>query len=402
MPSFRRQVLGLGIVLGSLPLALGGWIWAAYGRRGDYRLSQSRLAPPLLRARFGNGERLYALVRRREVEVLPALSARDPDEGDRLELRAWNATTLEPVFAAPILSVPAGAHPDAGILGEHAATIWLYAGGLGAASAVDGQMLADAIGIRTRNPQLLMPLPESRQAFSFVDGLEFTDGRRVNHRLDPRNFSVRPGRDGPPAGLPPAQVPAPWVAAGVPGLAQLRPDGTWMGLLPAAATGDPRQAALGAGPARLWRALTRAAAATPPPPPPPAVAGKPPAVAAPPPVPQPQTAAIAVEEAPLLDARLLAEVSAPAGVLLLYRVAPQGPWRLARIGTDGAVAWRVALPATTVNALLPGDGVFVLGGTRPAPGPGSAGRTTEILIALTLATGALRARDIATDEPVSV
>jgi len=384
--------------------ALGGaWAYQAFFASGEYRIGQARLVPPLLRARVGSGERLFGLVRRRETEQLPWLSLRDADSGERIELFALDAATLEPVFATPLLSVFAGEYGEAGILGEQNATIWIHLGGLGAASAVDGRVLADMEGIRARNPVLTAGLPESRAAYRFDNGLEFTDRMRANWRLDPRTFLAGSVREAPAAGLAPPVAPAPWFPAGIRGLAQSQPGRVWMGLLPAvAATGDPRLARIGGGPARLWRAVPAAAAAEAPAPAP-AAPGKPPAAA--PAVPAaPATEPVAVEDGPLLDAQILADGQGPLalpgapGVLLLYRADLAAPFRLARVASDGTVAWRTALPLAVVNAVLPGDPVLILAGRRAGTSVESG---PEAIAAIDLNTGALRARSIATGEAIT-
>ena len=388
-------------------LALGGaGVWAAFIQEGSYRTGQARLMPPLLRARFGTEDRLYGMVRRREEEVLPSLSLRTPDAGDRFDLCAWNAATLEPIFTAPLISVASGDNGEAGILGEQNATIWIHIGGIGAASAVDGRMLADMAGILARNAALSNGMPESRAAFRFETGLEFTDAMRSNWRIDPRNFNVTPARSAPVGALAMPQASSPWVSIGIRGQAQVQAGGTWFGLLDAAATvGDPRQPRPGTGPARLWRTVAGGAdAPTPPSAPAPIAAGKPPV-----PSPQPDPAAprasdsalVPVEDGPLFDAMLLAEVrlaSGTPGVLLLYRAASGAPFRLARIGADGTIAWRTALPLASVNTLMPGEAALVLAGRKAGT---DATTGTEAIASLDLATGALRARDIATNAAIS-
>lgn len=387
--AWRRTLL----ISAGATLLGGGWAWAAFFRTGEYRLGQARLMPPLLRTRVGGQDRLFALVRRRETEILPALSLRDADGGERLALRAWNPETLEPLFEAPLLPVAAGEYGDGGILGEQSATIWIHAGGLGAASAVDGRMLADAPGIQARNAMPSPGLPDARAAYRFGNGLEFTDALRATYRLDPRTFRLSSAREAPPAGLPAPQPPAPWFPNGAPGLADARPEGIWMGLLPAALTsGDARFAALSGGPSKLWRATAATAGAA-------AGPGKPPAPAAAMP-----TQAVPVEDGPLFGAQLLAlgtealTVGAPPGVLLLYRPAQDGPLRLARIGTDGIIAWRATLPLQRVSSLLPGSPALVLAGRR-AGADRNAG--PEAIVSINLGTGAVLACDIATGEAIS-
>lgn len=393
----RTLLISTGVI------ALGGaWVWAAFINTGDYRLGQARLMPPLLRARFGEGERLFGLLRRRETEVLPALSLRTADSGERVEIVAWSLPALEPVFAAPLLSITPGAFGDGGILGEQNATIWIHVGGLGAASAVDGRMLADMDGILARNTALFAGMPESRSAYRFENGLEFTDRFRATWRLDPRNFNAAPVRSPAPAGLATPQAPAPWHADGIRGSAEARLAGVPIGVVAAIAPpGIAPSYRLGPGPSKIVLARSQVADA---PPAPAAPAGGKPVL-----VPRPTAAEavrlvdVPVEEGPIFDAMLLTELGAraladPPGVLALYRTAPNGPLRLARIGADGTVAWRLALPLASANTLLPGDPVLVLAG-RKAGSEAASG--TEAIVAVDLSAGTLRARDTATGEAIS-
>ncbi len=102
----RSLLIGTGAVL------LGGGAAAAmlFGGEGEevpVRLGPPVLALPLLRITLGGEDRLLVLLRRREEEVPRALSFGAPWRGERLELRGFEAATLRPLFAAPLVSATA-------------------------------------------------------------------------------------------------------------------------------------------------------------------------------------------------------------------------------------------------------------------------------------------------------
>src|SRR5687768_12402291 len=90
-----------------------------------------RLIPPLVRATIAGQDRVFMLVRRTETENNPNVPPGTGWRGERLEIRAYDAATLAPVFAAPVISGRTGGFRTAGLIGEQAATIWLYGDALG-------------------------------------------------------------------------------------------------------------------------------------------------------------------------------------------------------------------------------------------------------------------------------
>lgn len=409
--ALRRTLL----ITGGVIAAGGVGIWQTFIREGDFVLGAGRLVPPMLRARLGDQDRVFALIRRRETETTPAFSPRDGWRGERIELRAWDTATLEPVLTNGLVSMEAGLNADAGILGAEGATIWIHIGGIGAASAVDGRLLADQAGLVARNGTQGEAIPTVRDAFRFGNGLEFADrrGRGARLRIRGSDFGIEPVATQSIATQRNAiQRAAEWLPSGLPGLAEVRIDADWLGLLDANdTTAVPARARVGrAGPSRLWRGQFRT-------PEPEAVApqasvpGKPPAAPLPRRPPQiaaaierlTGAAALSIEEAPLHDATLLSEgrqvlrVTNPDGVLLAYRTAPGASFTLARIGLDGAVAWRARVPLDTLASLLPGERTLLLAGRRA----GTAQAGPEAVLAVDLATGATRGRDLSTGEAFS-
>ncbi len=427
----RSLLIGTGAVL------LGGGAAAAmlFGGEGEevpVRLGPPVLALPLLRITLGGEDRLLVLLRRREEEVPRALSFGAPWRGERLELRGFEAATLRPLFAAPLVSGRLGEFAQAELLGEQAATVWLYAGGIGAVSAVDGRRLADAAGLEARNPALAGVLRDQRALYRVEDALVVNAGGARRWRIDPRNFQAR----GIPVGtaaaavaataagsaLPPRHLPAAYGAGGATAfrVAEARLGATWFGLPAAEEAMPPVLAALpgsggsvggGAGtppprfiaaapPAkgsrqRLWRGALRAAAA---------VAADDGIAAAGPfrkspdsrgptaeqladPVP------VATEPATLWLAGLLTAGTAeplrladPPGFLLLHRAESGAAMRLLRLGPDGATLWGATLPFSELVSVLPGEATLVLAGRRPSRGPGTPA-PEEILAAVALRDG---------------
>ncbi|HYF09865.1 MAG TPA: hypothetical protein VD970_19775 [Acetobacteraceae bacterium] len=395
----RRLLIGGGV------LAAGaGATWAGFLRESDYELGQARLMPPLLRGGVAGQDRIFVLVRRAEREIARAwFHSATPAE--RIELRGYEAATLAPVFASGLVSVPPGSLADARILGQRDASLWVFVGGIGAASVVDGRMLADQAGIGERVAGIRDFTFRPGHNLFFDGELEFTDAGRRRYRIDSRTFAVTTVGPNTPSGEGGA-LPTGWTPGGIARDGERRVDGTWFGLLDAGASGfDTRQIArAGTREARLWRAPIRPPGAPPAPAASPAVPGKPTPEGAASTLRRPSAspagetladaAPVAVEPGPILDAAFLPGTPMP---LLLYRQVAGGPFRMARLGADGAVAWRAALPLGLVACAMPGGETLVLGGVRAGAARGGA----EVLAAVNLSTGAVVARDLATDEAIT-
>ncbi|MBR0656056.1 hypothetical protein [Plastoroseomonas arctica] len=377
-------------------------------------LGPPRWSPPFLRYTLAGQDRLMVLVRRAETETLPASESRAPASGDRLEVRGFDAGTLAPLFTAPVASVAANGAPSAGLLGEHAATVWIFADTIGAVSAVDGQVLIERQGLVTLTPDLGGVLAQPRLSIWMA-----ADGLMLQTPNGPLRFHPRTLRAEPlPAtgeALPPPRTTAPYdLRAPAPfRVTEARIGDTWFGLPPAntpPVAGTRRPAIPGArflpgggqAPAAAQR-LFRAA-----------LASVPGSVAAPDPgfqssaaraaPPAPANTAlrldaptpIAFEAATLGQAGFLTLSPHPdsepirppgaPGLLILHRANEAG-LALTRITAQGSATWTTALPLVRLISAIPGDGPLLLAGTDNAG--------TEALVSINLDTGAAVNRPLA-------
>jgi len=454
----RRILLWGGAAAGGAAL----W-WVGSNPRG-FTLGPPQLVPPLLRTRIGEEERLLVLTRRTEQEIPGPLALSAPELGERVELRGFAAADLRPLFVSPLVSQGRGQNPDMALLGEQAGTVWLHIGGIGAASTVDGRLLADSPGLREINPILQGRMPTARRAFEMdAAGLlvTATDGTRL--RIDPRRFTASAGpatgttsRPVPAVlGLPPARYPAPvWSTRSPPfRAAELNLGTRWLGLV-RARHGDARShLEMGTAmvrlefsqqrtePMRLWSGERTAPGA--------GVPGNAPAapvsgaqagqkqplpssasaVRQGAPAPSPSAAGgverlsgltpveIAGAKEGLFDAGFLAlphasesvafrfEDTLGASGLLLYRTAPAttaAPLRLARLDAAGRVLWDTALPIAEVSAVVPGASNLILAGPLPASGGARTAPSSVALIAVEPSRGAVAAFDLGAERPITL
>lgn len=256
--SRRRLLLWGGAALG------GAGLWWLGSESRGFALGPPQIVPPLLRIRLGDEDRLLVLVRRAEQEIAGPLALSTPAPGERVELRGFAAADLRPLFVSPLVSQDRGRNADMAILGEQAGTVWLHIGGIGAASAVDGRLLADSPGLQQVSPILQGRLPTARRAFRMDEAgllVAGTDGTHL--RIDPRRFTAGMAVVSLPAvaapGLPPARRPAPvWSSRDQPfRAAELRLGEHWLGLVRAEHEGA-RIAAMGPALLRLEFGLHRA------------------------------------------------------------------------------------------------------------------------------------------------
>lgn len=399
---FARRVL-LGGVAVLLAAGLGVYLLSpdAAAPIGPQRLGPRRVVPPLLRTTLRGEDVVYVLTRRSEEDEVASPDA--PTLRDRIELLAFAGSDLAPRFAVHLASVPRGGLRDAELIAEQGATIWLWLGGLGAVSAVDGQVLADTDGLAELNPELASALGTAiRRSFRIADGLLLEGGPAPGAwRFDPRDFRASPANLPPPRPLPQIN---PGAAHGPGGptafrVAEALIGSDWLALpaeaakLAAPLTAGLRErgflphAAMAAGGGQqLWRGTVRMGSAAPP--------GWPASL--------PnrwgqveQVTGLSVvpgmgglawagfltsgTEAPL-------SLAGPPGLLILGGPAGQ-TLSLTRIGADGRPAWRAALPITRLRSVLPGPRDLVLQGWA-----GAEADAAEVLLAVTTDDGAVRQR----------
>ncbi|MES2710190.1 MAG: hypothetical protein V4653_01280 [Pseudomonadota bacterium] len=409
-------------LLGGGALIVGGGVAAAliFGDDEDagipVTLGLPRWIAPFLRYTLSGQERLAVLVRRSETETLPAGETRTPASGDRLEIRGYDAASLAPIFAAPIASVATNGAPSATLLGEHAATIWIFADTVGAVSGVDGQVLIERQGLVALTPDIEGVLAQPRLTIWLSP-----DGLMLQTPTGPRRFNPRSLRAEPmtAAGeaLPSPRGPGRFELRATTAFRtnEARIGDTWFGLAPTnappsagtrrpnipgarffAGTGQP-----GTSAQRLWRATlaTSAGAAAAPS----ADAGfqstartPAPPVAAPTALRLDAPTALPFEPGSLGQAGFLTQGTQPdsepvrppgaPGLLILHRAA-DGTLGLTRINAQGALVWTAALPLDRLISSMPGDGPLVLAGITNAG--------AEALVAVALDTGAVTTRLLA-------
>lgn len=374
-------------------------------------LGWPRLVPPLLRSTIAGQDRVFMLVRRSETENNPNIPPGTGWRGIRLEIRAYDAATLAPVFAGPVIS--GSGFPSAGLIGEQAATIWLYGDALGAVSAVDGQVFLGGNGFTAVTPQLSGAFSQPRDTYRMEEALIFRFlGSR--YRMDPRSFAATPApeRDqGASAeGFPPPARPMPFGTGGPAAFRvaeALLGDG-WFGLPLASGRlndGQPQDAGrrflpgslqpdIRGAPQRLWRAGTRRGAA-----PAPTEGGSfqssssgrsdPPAGER---LALDRPAEVATAPATLQLAGFLTTgtpeplrpIGAP-GLLLLHQANPTAPLSLMRLDAEGRALWSTTLTFPRLISVLPGETALVLAGQR-----GSGTAEQDVIASIALADGQMR------------
>ncbi|WP_244407022.1 hypothetical protein [Roseomonas fluvialis] len=390
-----------GIYVGLLTTALvGGAMYAAFEGTPPQRLGPRRLLPPPLRTSLDGQDTLFLLTRRSEQDATDAPGQPAPRE--QVELHALALPDLVTRFVAHLVTVDRGRIDSRGshdmrdgLIGEQAATIWLWLDGLGAVSALDGKLLADQAGIAGRNaavPGLASPV---RGQLRLADALVFDPRGGPPWRIDPRDFVASPAAAPSSRSLPALTAPAAFGPGGPTAFRVLeaRFGEGWLGLpssglsleapVPARGPGtrflSPTAPGVGVT-QQLWRGAVRMGSAAPPGWPAhfpdrfgqaerlvdvarlPAVAGL--------------TLAgflTAGTEAPIL-------LTDPPGVLVLEGMPGRG-LTLLRLDAAGALLWRAGLPVARVTSVMPGARHLVLAGLGPPP------HEAETLVVVTLADG---------------
>ncbi|MBR0666600.1 hypothetical protein GXW71_19735 [Roseomonas hellenica] len=409
----RRRTMLIG---GVSVLMLGGLATCVFWPEDEAEqglpvtLGFPRLIPPLVRATIAGQDRVFMLVRRTETENNPNVPPGTGWRGERLEIRAYDAATLAPIFAAPVISGRTGGFRTAGLIGEQAATIWLYGDALGAVSAVDGQVFLGGEGFAAVTPQLGGAFNQARDTYRMEEALVFAFlGAR--YRMDPRSFAATPAPERDQgvmdAAFPPPARPALFGAGGPAAfrVAEALLDDAWFGLplaagrpndgqpqgaerrfLPASLQPDTRGA-----PQRLWRAGIRRGVA-----PMAAESGSFQSSGRGDPAPGDRLlldrpTEVATTPATLQFAGFLtagtAEPLRPAGApgLLLLQQPTNAPPSLTRLGADGRALWTTMFGFPRLISVLPGESTLVLVGQR-----GSGTTEQDVITSIALADGQAR------------
>jgi len=399
----RRLILAGGATL-LVAGAAAAFLWPDAERPlPPQRLGPRRLVPPLLRTTLRGEAVIYAMARRSEQDESDPPGTPWPRE--RIELLAYSAAGLLPRLAVHLASIPRGSMSDAGLIAEQGATIWLWLGGLGAVSAVDGQILADTEGLAELNPDLAGLLATAqKRAYRLADALVVEGGPAPGAwRLDPRDFRASPANLPSPRPLPQLNPGAPHGQGGPTAfrVAEARLGADWLGLpaedvklvaplaprlqggrfLPTAA---PPPGML----QQMWRGAVRLGSAAPP--------------GWPPNMPNrwgqadrlmdlatvPGLSGLALAGFLTAGTEAAIELAAPPGLLVLHGEAGQ-PLGLVRVAPDGALAWRAGLPIARLRSVLPGPGTLVLVGWA-----GAGDDTAQLLVAVATEDGAVQSRPI--------
>ncbi|MEO3474163.1 hypothetical protein AAFN86_20005 [Roseomonas sp. CAU 1739] len=395
----RRLVLG-----GAAALLVGGLgvylLSPGTPAQGPQRLGPRRLVPPLLRTTLRGEGVIYALARRSEQDAADPPDAPAPRE--RLELLAFGTAGLDPRFAVHLASVPLGGMADAGLIAEQGATIWLWLDGLGAVSAVDGQVLADTDGLAELNPALAEALGTAmRRSFRTADALVLEGGPVPRAwRFDPRDFLASAANLPPPRPLPQINPGAAHGPGGATAfrIAEALVGTDWLALpaetaklaAPLAATRAERlflpAAAMpsGGGGQQMWHGAVRMGSVAPP--------------GWPANLPNrwgqaeqvvdlstvPGTTGLAWAGFLTAGTETPLALTGPPGLLVLAGPAGEA-LTLTRVGADGRPTWRAALSITRLRSVLPGPRHLVLEGWA-----GEGADAPELLVAIATDDGALR------------
>lgn len=399
----RRFLVTAGIYVGLMTTLLGGGaMYAAFQGTPPQRLGPRRLLPPPLRTSLGGQDTLFLLTRRSEQDATDAPGQPAPRE--QLELHALALPELVTRFVAHLVTMESRRIDSRGsndmrdgLIGEQGATIWLWLDGLGAVSAVDGQLLADQAGIAGRNAAVPGLASTVRGQLRLADALVFEPRGGPSWRIDPRDFAVSPAVAPSPRPLPALTGAAAFGPGGPTAFRVLeaRLGEAWLGLPAVGVTLEAPVAARGPGTRflsptapgtgttqQLWRGVVRMGSAAPPGWPAnfpdrfgqaerlvdvarlPAAAGL---ILA--------GFLTAGAEAPIL-------LTDPPGVLVLEG-RPGQRLTLLRLDAAGALLWRADLPIARVTSVMPGARHLVLAGLDQPP------NEAETLVAVALADGAV-------------
>lgn len=345
---------------------------------------------PIVYVPDDQGGRIYEITSqwRRKVRTGRFVSPRPYASEQSLDLWAFRASDLTPVWRRRISEGPIPVMESPGLLGAHATSLWLFLGGrLRAVKLETGETLIDTAGIEGVNPELKGLMSGVKEQYAFdASGLVVTAADGRPWRLDPATFGATP-IEAAAAASETAHPPAQFIAFTDPSFISRGIDrpGQWCGLLTPeeAAAFEARNSIQSiAAPAarRLWK-----------------------------------TASTEIEEffhkrldyfqpAPLpsspefFSTGLLCHNhydaadhviwgDAPESVFVVHRKPPDPLLRLARVSaSDGAVLWDSELPLTRFQSVVSARSSLVIFGIEEAGSPDVA---RERLISVDLASGAL-------------
>lgn len=401
----RRAGSALGVLIAigvAAAIAAGVWFVVA-GGSGVVPSPAGVVAEPV-RAVTPEGERVYLMTR--QWKTFRSRTNRSGTSYTRLFVDVWGFDdAARPIWRTRIVDERGGANMGRKILGVQGGTLWLLDGkSLVGLSPKDGGRIADAASLAAANPALAGMVPSEERYYRFdPQGLSFTAADGRDWRLTGQGSATAP--DGPRLDTDAQRAPPgpgvfiPARTAGGNGSWAFYSRGLatrtmWLGLLaePEVETFRKQGAIGGVDPARyprtrLWSARVGSRST---------FFGARPTFADFKPLPEgPEflTAGLLQDGRCCHDTPIL--LFKPDSVLVLHkdRLGEESRFKLTRVsGPLGKPLWTVDLPATSLEAVMPGERSVVIYGRRDEPplfGREKRPESVDQLMAVDYATGAL-------------
>lgn len=384
-------------------IAAGVWFIVA-GGSGVVPSPAGVVAEPV-RAVTPDGERVYLMTR--QWKTYRSRTNRSGTSYSRLFVDVWgfDAANARPVWRTRVADERGGVNTGRKILGVQGGVLWLLDGkGLVGLSPKDGGRIADAATLTAANPALAGVVPSEERYYRFDPrGLSFTAADGRDWRLTGQGSATAP--DGPRLDIDAQRAP-PGPGVSIPARTAggngswafysrgLATRAMWLGLLaePEAETFAKQGVIGGVDPARyprtrLWSARVGSRST---------FFGPRPTFADFKPLPEgPEflTAGLLQDGRCCHDTPIL--LFKPDSVLVLHkdRLGEEARFSLTRVsGPLGKPLWTVELPATALEAVMPGEGSVVIYGRRDEPplfGREKRPESVDQLMAVDYATGAI-------------
>lgn len=401
----RRVIGALAVLVGGIAAVVAAFFVLVSG--GLVASPASVIEAPV-RAATPAGDRVFLMTS--QWRTVRSRASRSGSSYTRLYVDVWgfDAAGARPAWRSRIADDRGGVNMGRKLLGVQAGTLWLLDGkGLVGLSLKDGARIADTATIEAANAPLKGLMPKEDRYYRFdQDGLSFTAADGERWRMTGQGVQAAP--TGPiPGNARDPRPPAPGVVfpariAGGNGSWAFYSRGLpigprWLGMLSEAEVPAFQQGGTigGVDPERypkmrVWRASI----------------GQRSTFFGPKPTfsdfrPLPESPEF-LQAGLLQDGRCCGDIpvllSKPDSVLVLHkdRLGEGGRFRLTRVtGPLGKPMWTVDLPATAIEAVMPGEGAIVLLGRRDED-PGWGGRddravSVDQLISVDLQTGRLSA-----------
>lgn len=427
----RVRIAAVVVILVVL-VAVGGTITA---RSSEHLTPPEPLGAPI-RLATADGDAVLMLTSQwRTVELRGARVTSPRRQHTELLVHLWrfDPATARPVWRRTLLEAEDGDRSGAALLGADGETVWLYARGLHAARATDGEVVLDPARLLAAAPQLGDLLPTEPHGYVLDSaGLTVTTADARSWLVSATPVAVRPAPPAP-VNLDPLQISLPRILSGwVPYRTEdqlarglTAPPG-WLGLLDDAEAAALRSAeAEAAKPATGGAAMMNADGFVPPLLQPSAARRYRLWAARITPVQRPAgdlpewmgvpagTRNALAELAPLprspefLQGALLTTgprmppiaLRDPDGLLVLHRdrLDDRGRLRLTRVSTtDGRPLWEADLPLGQLQSVLPGARTLVLYGLGPSPTDDQRD-AHPMLVMVELESGTVRGFDLLSD-----